>query len=185
MTEYRRQKTEDRRQKTVCRIFMATVSFLFIFLCGCKGLAGYSNESLFPDDIKSVYVKMFDNQTFYRGNEFGLTDAIAKRIEAQSPYKIVSSSDRADSVISGQIVAIGETALSIERETGRILEKEVQIQAVVNWKNLNTGQMLINNVTVSSAASYSDFQKQDFLYASDLAANSLARKIVELMEKKW
>ena len=187
---------ENRRQITDYRSFaeagelkptlqIVAYALLLLQLCGCGGLAGYSNDSLFPDDIQSVYVMMFDNQTFYRGYEFELTDALAKRIESQSPYKIVSSSDRADSVISGQIVGIGESALSIERETGRILEKEVQIQAVVNWKNLNTGQMLINNVTVSSAASYTDFQSQDFLYASNLTTNNLARKIVELMEKKW
>ena len=162
---------------------------IFIFfcmsLCGCDGLGGYTNKSLFPDDIQSIQIKMFDNQTFRRGVEFELTDALSKRIEAQSPYKIVSDADSADSVISGQIVSIRESALSTERETGRILEKEVQIQAVVNWKNLRTGQMLLNNVTVNSSATYSQFQMQDFLYASDLAANNMARKIVELMEKKW
>lgn len=128
---------------------------------------------------------MFDNQTFRRGIEYELSDAISKRIESETPYKIVTNRDRADTIISGQIVSIGETALSIERETGHILEKEVELQAVVNWKNLNTGELLINNQTISSSASYSEYQTQDFKYGSSLAANKLARKIVELMEKKW
>ena len=62
---------------------------------------------------------------------------------------------------------------------------EVELRAVVNWKNLKTGELLINNQSVSASASYSDWQKQDFLYASNLAANNLARRIVELMEKEW
>jgi hypothetical protein len=59
------------------------------------------------------------------------------------------------------------------------------VQAVVNWKNLKTGQLLIDHIVVSASASYSEYQMQDFKYASALAANNLARKIVELMERKW
>lgn len=158
---------------------------LCLGLCGCAGVAGYSNESLFPEDVRSVCLEMFDNQTFRRGVEYELSDALAKRIEADTPYKIVSDSDRADSVISGQIVSIGQMALSTDREIGTVLEREVELRAVVNWKNLKTGQLMIDHVKVSASASYSTYQQQDFKYASTLAANNLARRIVELMERKW
>ncbi len=154
-------------------------------LCGCAELNGYSNESMFPQEVDSICLEMFDNQTFRRGVEYELSDALSKRIEVETPYKIISSRDRADTVISGQIVSIGELALSTERETGRVLEKEVELQALVNWKNLKTGELLIDNELVSASASYSGYQQQDFKYASTLAANNLAQKIVELMEKKW
>jgi hypothetical protein len=148
-------------------------------------MAGYSNESLFPEDIRSVCLEMFDNQTFRRGVEYELSEALAKRIEVNTPYKIVSDSDRADTVISGQIVSIGELALSTDRDLGTVLEKEVQLRAVVNWKNLKTGQLMMDQLKVSASASYSEYQQQDFKYASTLAANNLARKIVEMMERKW
>ncbi len=154
-------------------------------LCGCAAMRGYSNESLFPEDVRSVCLKMFDNQTFRRGVEYELSDALAKRIEAHTPYKIVSNPDRADTVISGQIVSLGERPLSTERETGMVMERQLELQAVVNWKNLKTGQLLIDNQSVSASASYSDFQMQEFKYVSTLAANNLAQKIVELMENKW
>ncbi len=160
-------------------------SVLMPLLCGCEFMKGYSNQSLFPDDADSVFLKMFDNQTFRRGVEFELSSALSKRIEAETPYKIVSSTDRADTVMSGQIVSIGELVITTERETGRILEKEVEIRAVVNWKNLKTGELLIDNRIISSSATYSEYQKQDFQYGSNLAANKLAAKIVELMESKW
>ncbi len=157
--------------------------------CGCAGMSGnpsgYSNESLFPEEVSSVYVEMFGNQSFRRGVEYELTDALAKRIETETPYKIISSRDRADTVISGQIAGISELVLTSERETGRALEKEVGLQAVVNWKNLKTGELLIDNRSVSASASYSEWQNQGFGYASTLASNKLARKIVELMEKEW
>ena len=154
-------------------------------LCGCAGIGGYSNESLFPENVGSVCLEMFDNQTFRRGVEYELSDALAKRIEVDTPYKIVSNSDRADSIISGQIVSIGEFALSTDREIGAVLEREVELTAVVNWKNLKTGELMIDHLQVNASASYSTFQQQDFKYASTLAANNLARKIVELMERKW
>lgn len=154
-------------------------------LCGCSEIAGYSNEPLFPRDVDSVCLKMFDNQSFRRGVEYELSDALAKRIEAETPYKIISNEDLADTVISGQITAIGESALSTDRDIGSVLEKEVELQAVVTWKNLKTGEMLIDHREVSASASYSEYQMQDFKYASALAANNLAQKIVELMERNW
>jgi hypothetical protein len=140
---------------------------------------------LFPEDLKTVCVEMFDNQTFRRGVEYQLTDALAKRIEADTPYKIVSSRDRADTVITGQITSIGESVITLERDSGGVLEKETSVHAVVNWKNLRTGELLIENGSVSASATYSGYQNQDFSYSSALAANRLAQRIVRLMEKEW
>ncbi len=154
-------------------------------LCGCAGMGGYSNEPLFPRDVSTVCLKMFDNQSFRRGVEYDLSDALAKRIEAETPYKIVSDADLADTVISGQITSIDELALSTDRDIGSVLEKELEVQAVVTWKNLKTGDLLIDHLPVVASASYSEFQMQDFKYASSVAANNLARKIVELMERNW
>jgi len=179
--------TEDRRRSRAILRFVSSVIFLVFsaLLGGCGASTGYSNASLFPNDVNNVYLQMFDNRSFRRGIEFALSDALAKRVEVDTPYKIVSSRDRADSVMSGQIVAAGESILTIERDIGRALEKEVVLTAVVNWKNLRNGQLMINSRTVTAAASYSDFQGQDFTYASSVAANKLARSIVELMKNQW
>jgi hypothetical protein len=163
-------------------LWLATAGGL---LGGCAGASGYTNASLFPSDIATVYLEMFDNRSFRRGAEYTLTDALAKRIEAQTPYKIVSDRDRADSVMSGQLVAIGEGLLTINRQTARALEKEVSMTAVVNWKNLKTGRLMLNNQTVTATASFSEIQGQDFTYASAVAANNLATNIVQVMENPW
>jgi hypothetical protein len=176
--------TESRTRRCGWAALLAGAVIVITF-SGCTGLGGYSNETLFPDDVHSVRLEMFDNRSFRRGVEYELSDALAKRIEAETPYKIVSSQDRTDSVISGQLVSISESALTIERETAEPLEKEVVLTAVVTWKNLNTGRLMINNNRVTAAASYSEFQNQDFTYASALAANKLAQRIVELMENDW
>jgi len=156
--------------------------FAAVFMTGCSG---YSNELLYPEDISTVYVEMFDSKSLYRGIEYELTDALAKRIEANTPYKIVSDRSKADTVIGGYISSAGRSVLTIERETGRAMEKEASLRAIVEWKNLKTGEMLISSKTVIASASYSEWQSQGFRYGYTLSANRLAEKIVELMEKPW
>ena len=114
-----------------------------------------------------------------------LTDALSKRIEAETPYKIISVRDNADTELTGKIVTITESILSTERDTGLALEKMIKVKAVVNWKNLKTGRLLIDNKTIIASATYTEFMAQDIGYVKTLAANKLAEKIVELMENKW
>jgi len=175
------------KHKYLVRLCSYALVLLIMLWCfaGCSQMSGYSNDPIYHENVSSVYVQMFDNQTFRRGVEYDLTDALAKRIEAETPYKIISSRDRADTIISGKIISIGQVMLTTERETARALELEVEMRAVVNWKNLKTGQLLIDNREVIASASYSSLQMQDFKYASSLAANKLAQRIVELMEKPW
>jgi hypothetical protein len=153
-----------------------------VFFAGC---GGYTNQSLYTNDVKSVFVEMFDNATFQRDLEYDLTDAIAKRIDSETPYRIVSNRNRADTVLSGKITAINNSALTIERETGRALENQAEVTAVFSWKNLKTGEYLLENVSVSATAGYSYFQEQGFEYASKAAANKLGERIVEQMQAKW
>lgn len=176
------------KNEEVVLIFQDSISFIFyllpfiLFFAGCSG---YSNKPLYSQDIKSVYVEMFDNTTFTRDLEYDLTDAVAKRIEAETPYKIVSDKSRADTILSGKITGIGGSALTIERETGRSLENQAEVTAQFNWKNLRTGEYLLEDSTATATASYSQFQEQGFDYASKTAANKLAERIVEQMQTKW
>ena len=113
---------EKNRHFVFITFFGLSVAICLCF-CSCGEMEGYSSESLFPEGVGSIYVQMFDNRSFRRGVEYELSDALAKRIEAETPYKIISSRDRADTIISGQIVQITESVLSSERQIGRALEK--------------------------------------------------------------
>jgi hypothetical protein len=149
-----------------------------------SGCGGYSNSWLHRQDVNTVYVEMFENSDFRRGYEYTLTDAICKRIEAQTPYKIVSDRNVADTILSGKI-SVGVGVLSGNRWTGRPLEQETTATVTVTWKNLKTGQVLVDNKTVFGAASYASSMGQTMEYAADVAVNKAAQKTVELMEKSW
>lgn len=153
-----------------------------VFFAGCSG---YTNQSLYTNEVKSIYVEMFDNATFERDLEYDLTDAIAKRIDAETPYRIVSNKNRADTVLSGRITGISGSALTVDRDTGRALENEALVTVIFSWKNLKTGEYLLEDVSVSATAGYSPFQGQSFDYATKAAANKLGERVVEQMQAKW
>ena len=154
-------------------------------ISGCGGPGGYSNNWIYPKGVTTVYVEMFDTGSFRRGHEYVLTDAICKRIEAQTPYKIVSDMDRADTVLSGRLLSVSSSVLATERYSGVPVETEANAVVTVSWKNLRTGELLINNEETHAFASYSTLLGQDFDYGARVAVNRAAQKVVELMEESW
>lgn len=149
-----------------------------------SGCSGYSNSWLHPTEVQTVYVEMFDTDSFRRGHEVVLTDAICKRLEAQTPYKIVSDRNTADSVLSGHL-QISSGVLTTERYSGRALENESIVKVTVSWKSLKTGKLLVDRQTVHASGSYSPYMGQTFEYAVNRATNEAAVKVVELMEIPW
>jgi hypothetical protein len=158
---------------------------LVLAAAGLFSGCGYSSESLYPGDVSTVYVEMFDNKSFWRGQEYDLTDALCKRIEAQTPYRILSDRENADTILSGHITSVEKGTLVQEPHVGRPLEQQMRIAAVVTWKNRRTGETILDNVDVTAAADFSQFQGQGDAYASGLAANRLAESIVDMMRTKW
>lgn len=167
------------------KTLLSVLSIMFVTaLLLINGCGGYQNSWLYPEQIRTVYVEMFDTGSFRRGHEFALTDAICKRIEAQTPYKIVSDRNVADSVLSGNL-GISSSVLSTDYASGRPIEKGTAVSVSVTWKDLKTGKLLIEGKTVNASASYSSSLGQTFEYSIDRAVNEAAVKVVELMEIPW
>ncbi len=184
MTQLRKATHGCRIHFRHARVVRATLVLLTLTAAGCS-MKGYSNATLYPEDVSSVCVRMFDNRTFWRDMEYDLTDALSKRIEAKTPYKIISNDDLADTVMSGQITEVQKSVLIRDRDSGSALQNEVLIKAVVSWKNLKTGELLIDSQSISASAQYSEPMNQGVGYATNLAANKLAERIIELMETRW
>jgi hypothetical protein len=167
-------------KKVINVILLSSVILPFIGGCG-----SYSNSWPYRDDVRSVYVEMFDTKSFRRGHEYVFTDALCKRIEAQTPYKIIADRNIADTILSGTLSSIGQGVLAMERESGRPLESESIVAIVVNWKDLSTGDIIIDDEVINTSISYSTFLNQDFDYAADVAVNKAAQRVVELMQKEF
>ncbi|HEV3004430.1 MAG TPA: hypothetical protein VGX78_08200, partial [Pirellulales bacterium] len=65
-----------------------------------QGCAGYrvGARSLYPPDIQTIYVPIIDSKSYRRFLGERLTEAVVKRIEEVTPFKVVHTPD-ADSVL--------------------------------------------------------------------------------------
>jgi hypothetical protein len=151
-------------------------------LGGCG--QGYQNGWLYSQDVKTVYVEMFDTGGFRRGHEYELTDAICKLIESRTPYKIVSDRNVADSVLGGRM-GVSSGVLAGDPYTGQAIQNETLISVEVTWKNLKTGELLVDNETVFAAETYSTQLGQNVDYSIGRSVNEAAQKVVEQMQTPW
>jgi hypothetical protein len=169
-------------KKNLLTVFIVLVAVSPLFVAGCG--QGYQNSWPYPQQVQSVYVEMFDTSSFRRGHEFTLTNAICKRIESETPYKIVSDRNVADSVLSGNM-SIGSSVLATDYASGRPIEKGTYVDVTVTWKDLKTGKLLIEGQQVHASSTYSDPMGQTFEYSINRAVNKAAVRVVELMETPW
>jgi hypothetical protein len=150
------------------------------------GLLGYRSTGTFPDEVSNVALDILSNQSFYREAEFAVTEALGKRIESQTPYKLVSR-QAADSLISGSIGSVNQRVLSRTFDGGVPQETQVTITVAFEWKDLRNGQVIRRRSTISGSGEYVPARQagQPFELALRLAADEVADQIVSVMRDDW
>ena len=110
------------------------VLLLVALLSGCASL-GYQvgSRSLFGHDIQTVYVPIVEADPTRRHLAQRLTEAIAKRIEERSPYKVVGQPG-ADSILECRIVDKNQR-VSIVDENNDPRQKSGEITIEVRWRD--------------------------------------------------
>jgi hypothetical protein len=156
-----------------------------LFLHGC----GYASKPVFPTDVRTVAVPIFENKSFYRGVEFDLTEALIKQIELQTPYK-VTGRERADTILQGTIVAVDQAVLSRTSTGGLPQEMEMRIVVDFEWKNGRTGQLLRQRKGFAAVGRYvptrmGDRVGETYSTAQHRAVQQLADQVVMAMRSDW
>ena len=66
---------------------IAFVSIVSVMFGGCLGIGNYQfgSRTLFPNDIETVYVPVFQSNSFRKGLGEQLTEAVIKEIEKRQP----------------------------------------------------------------------------------------------------
>jgi len=170
--------------KTVIIIGIAAT----LILTGCDQVdptVGYSSQSLYRTDMHTVYVEMFQSESFQRGLEFELTRALAQQIELKTPYKVVSDRRKADTIIYGRIDRISENTLIQQRELDRPLANEVVLVATVTWQDRRDGDLILDGQKIRVAGDYIALLGAGRDSAAKQAAHEAALRIVEAMQKVW
>ncbi len=153
-------------------------------MAGLSGGCGYSTERPFRDDIQTVHVEMFHSKDFRRGLEFQLTEAVAKRVEMETPYRLARR-DRADSVLSGEILEVRERTLGSDFLTDRPRETALTIVARWRWKDLRTGELLRDRPRDVFTTTYIPPVGETFRTGSIRGLDGIAAMWVQAMEKPW
>lgn len=167
------------REKTRAGL-LVVVSLAPVMGIGCA----YSTQTPFRDDIQTVHVEMFESKDFRRELEFTLSEAVAKRIEMDTPYRLAKRG-RADSVLSGEILQVREQTLGTEFDTDLPRETAVTFVARWTWKDLRTGEILREQPRTVFTTTYIPPAGESFRTGTTRGLDALAERIVAAMEKDW
>ena len=154
----------------------------FLLLASC----GYTTAELYPDQYRTVALPILDNRTAYRGVEYDLTEALAKQLEQRTPYKITAAG-RADTLIVGRVVGVDQRQLSRTRRGGLPQEIEVIFVADLTWKDLRTGDIIIERRGFTTVGQHVPTQPlgEPFELAQHAAVEEMAEQFVAEMRADW
>lgn len=95
---------------------------------GCGyALVGTSRGSL-PEDVGSIWVETFVNETPRVGLEQQVTDAVLRELSSRARLKPARRRDEADAVLSGRLLSYAVAPVRFD-EAGRALEYEISVTA--------------------------------------------------------
>jgi hypothetical protein len=116
--------------------------------------------------------------------EFRLTEAIGKRIEMDTPYRLAPRRT-ADALLSGEILAVenrtfgDDFALDLPREIGSTVIVRFRVQ------DMRSGDVLVERPRFVYQTSYIPPVGETFTQGMTRALDGMAELIVETMESGW
>lgn len=157
------------------------------------GCAGYQigNKGLYPEKIHTVYVPVFQSNSYRRNLGEKLTEAVIKEIEKKADMKVVNDPN-ADSVLIGRILSDSKTVL-VPSLSGDAREVQATMFVQVSWvdrqglalrqdQNIPLPQDIAD---VIGAANIVPEVGQSYATAQQQAICRIAQQIVGMMEKPW
>ena len=182
-----------RSYRSKCRLSRGVTALVGVVMLFSGGCAQYQigAASLYPQDVRTVYLPMIRSQSFRSGLGEQLTEAIAKQIEQQTNYKVVGNAN-ADSVLSATIIEDRKRA-AVESVNDDVREVETSIYVRVTWVKRN-GQVLAENMmipitpnllSVTGTTSVVPETGQSIASGHQKAIQRIARQIVAMMEVPW
>jgi len=156
--------------------------------CAADPTKGYTVKSQYVPGIKTVCVPIFTRgkRVYRRGLEFRLTEAVIKRIQLDTPYRVTRKGG-ADTELRGAIDRVSQRVLSFDPDTGFPRETEITMTVSFTWTDLRNGAILKQHTNFRQADTYIPPPplSEDFFQGSEGAINKLAKRIVEQMEADW
>jgi outer membrane lipopolysaccharide assembly protein LptE/RlpB len=147
---------------------------------GC-GYALVGRGANLPADIKSVYLRPFENQTPRAQVEQILTRALAEELVTRHRFAVVSDVAQADAELQGAVQSFGVTPVTFD-EQGRATEYEISIVARVAFKRTGSDDLLWSNERYLFRDNYPiEVSESGYFDRETLAIEQVADKFAETM----
>jgi hypothetical protein len=145
---------------------------------------GYSWNTLYRGDIKTVAVPVFGNRTYWRGVEFALSKAVVNELESQTPYKVVERAS-ADTILEGEIEAVHVHTISNSPQTSEPQEQVYDVSVNFTWTDQRNGKVLVTRQRFQQTAPFYPTLGEGRFVANQINVERLAIAIVEEMQADW
>ena len=138
--------TEDRPRRPLARwqLTARTVLALAAVLATGCGYALVGRGSNIPEDVRSVYLQAFENQTQRAEVEQFITQAIADELVTRQRFSLVTDPAGADAILRGSVVGFRVTPITFDAD-GRAEEYEITITAQVAFVRTESDEALWSN----------------------------------------
>jgi hypothetical protein len=164
---------------------LAAVASLLLGLTAC-GYALVGRGSNIPADIKTVYLRPFDNRTPRSQVEQFVTRAIADELVKRQRFAVVGNPEGADAEISGAVVGYGATPITFD-PTGRATQYEISIVSQIAFKRTGADKPIWSNdrynfretYPIDASSGFVDFEDQAIERASTRFAQTVVSDLLE------
>lgn len=164
---------------------LGTLGAFLLALTGC-GYALVGRGSNLPPDIKTVYLKPFDNRTQRSQVEQFVTRSIADELVKRQRFAVVASPAGADAEIAGAVVGYGATPITFDN-TGRATQYQISIVCQISFKRTGADKPLWANdrynfqetYPVDASSNFVDFENQAIERASTRFAQTVVSDLLE------
>jgi hypothetical protein len=147
------------------------------------GCSGYSNTSLIDPQYRTVYVKTFDNESFYRGFEQLLTREFVNTLNSRTHLRIAPLG-KADTIITGRISDFKQQVLT-EDAHDNVRETQITVTVDMTWTDAKTGKAIktVRGLALSDSIKFEIGQTLDT--ATPEFFVDMAERLVEELEAPW
>lgn len=193
-----RRVSEERRKRqgsslTLRATYKHQTAAFVLLTFALDGCAHYQigHQTLFRPDVRTVYVPIFESDSFRDGLGERLTEAVKKKIQSKTPYRLAAMGE-ADSVLTGRIIQERKRSI-VENANDEPRNIEIGMVVQANWQDVQGNSLtqfssFVPGPTFVNIAQTSHFVPkggQSIATTQQTVIDHLADQIVAQMEIPW
>jgi len=179
---------ERKNNQSACKVCM--LALLAGLLTGCAGYR-FGAQTMYPNHIQTVHVPVFQSDSLRPGLGPWLTEAVIKKIEQTTNYKVVSR-DKADTILEGLVLPVTKQ-VSVTTLNDDLREVDMTMYIQVRWID-NQGGLVYPETAIALPVALADVSGTNAqvtevghstLESEQAVVEQVASQIVAIMESPW